>query len=104
MPWPRRRRRWLAGSDVEPPEPRRSEPENLGLGLGGADAGEKKLPWGGLEGRSGRRWLALPSRGADMECGGRRHPHLIFFPLSSDSVARSDRQGATGRIFNRGHG
>jgi hypothetical protein len=34
---------------------RRSEPKNLGLGSGGADAGEKKLPWGGLEGRSGQR-------------------------------------------------
>jgi hypothetical protein len=38
-PW---RRRW-------------SEPKNLGLGVGGADAGEKKLPWEGLEGSSGRR-------------------------------------------------
>jgi hypothetical protein len=45
-----RRRRWLAGSDTEPPEPRRVAAEtaerarNLVLGVGGADAGEKKLP------------------------------------------------------------
>jgi hypothetical protein len=40
-----------------------------------------------------RRWLVLPSHGADMECGGRGHPHLIFSLLFG--VACSDRQNAT---------
>jgi hypothetical protein len=43
---PRRRRRWLAGSDAEPPELRRAAAERaqkLRVGGGGADADEKKL-------------------------------------------------------------
>jgi hypothetical protein len=86
------------GSHGGPRRRRRSEPENLGLGVGGVDAGEKKLPWGGgVRGKVGaaedrRWWPELPSYGADMERGGRGHPHLIFSPLSDDGVAR--RQGA----------
>jgi hypothetical protein len=42
---PRLRRRWLAGSDAEPSEPRRRQRSEPRWGGGGvAGAGEKKLP------------------------------------------------------------
>jgi hypothetical protein len=110
MPRPRRRRRWLAGSDAEPPQPRRSELKNLGLGVGGWGCGHRReeAAMGVFRGEVGvaedrRWWPALPSRGADMECGGRGHPHLIFSPLSGGGAAQT-RCYSTGRIFNRGHG
>jgi hypothetical protein len=42
------------GSHGGPWRRRWSEPENLGLGVGGVDAGEKKLSWGGGGGVEGR--------------------------------------------------
>jgi hypothetical protein len=88
---------------------RRSKPKKLGLGVGGCGhrREEAAVGGGGVRGKvraaeDRRRWPAFPSRGADMECGGRGHPHLIFSPISGGGAARAGRRGGRGSATGRG--